>query len=112
VRFATPPFHFENDSYLDTSHGRTAAEAVANGTRVFNFAMTPGDNARLRAGVDELLHADSESAMRIAEATVNSIRTGRGTLSIVKARVTPVSEIHTFGTIESLDFRVELCVPR
>lgn len=108
---ATPPYHFFNQRYLDTSYGTTAAQAVAkDAPRDFNFVQTL-DDYRIAANAVNMViypnHATEQEMDRVRK-DASRVMTGSGTLYILDSRVTPGKNDKDMGSIDWIRFRVEL----
>jgi hypothetical protein len=107
---ATPPYHFFNLRYLDTSYGTTAKESVGISPRKFNFVQSVED---ARAAYDivnaEIYPSDisKPESERLARRAA-TIRLGTGELAILDSRITPGKKEGDMGTIDWLKFEVEL----
>ena len=116
---ATPPYHFWNPRYLDTSYGLTAREAVARDVRSFGFVTGEEAYARLSRAVElltssrpvDVTEAAHAAARDSAEATWKAMMegVGRGELRITDAAVSDSTEERPRGRIERLAFTVALC---
>jgi hypothetical protein len=117
----TPPYHFGNVRYLDTSYGTPAADAVAESPRDFNFVLDQEQFHRAADFVNIAAYShpvnlessdvefDKESQNAIA--TLESMSIGKGRLQILDSRVDSSAGQDGLGAIEWLRFRVELHVP-
>lgn len=116
---ATPPYHFDNPRYLDTSYGRSAAEAVARDVRTFGFATSEADHEVLAEAAGFLASSrPPDMSPRAHEAARDSLRAlwstamdsvGRGELRITDATVSDPETHPPGGRIERLAFEVKLC---
>lgn len=108
---ATPPYHFFNQRYLDTSYGTTAAQAVSrDAPRDFNFVQTLDDYRIARNVVNMVIypnHATDEEMARVRKDAAR-VMTGSGTLYILDSRITPGKNDKDMGSIDWIRFRVEL----
>lgn len=117
----TPPYHFGNVRYLDTSYGVRADQAVKQTPRDFNFVL--GEAQFLRAaelvdlGISSRPVNDHQSAAKIereskdALAVLESLPVGKGRLEIIDSHVDKSAGRDGLGAIEWLKFKVELHVP-
>lgn len=106
----TPPYHFFNLRYLDTSYGTTAKESVGISPRTFNFAQSPEDaRAALEIVNSEIYpnHASRQELDRLARRAAK-IQLGTGELNILDSRITPGKNQGDTGTIDWLKFEVEI----
>jgi len=120
VWVVTPPYHFGNIRYLDTSYGTPAEDAV-KGPRDFNFVLDQGqfrraaDLVNLAVSSHPLSEHKSEAEFdqesQNALATLESWSVGKGRLQILDSRVDRSAGQDGLGAIEWLKFRVELHVP-
>ena len=108
---ATPPYHFDNDRYLDTSYGKTAAESVAKTPRLFGFAPNEEAEAQLERAYDRWRSGPSVPESDAGSRALTSIDKGTGELRILRARTRKPDNRFPYGVIESLQFEVRLCVP-
>jgi hypothetical protein len=117
----TPPYHFGNVRYLDTSYGTPAADAVAESPRDFNFVL---DQEQFHRAADlvniaayshpvnlESSDVEFDKESQDAIATLESMSIGKGCLQILDSRVDSSAGQDGLGAIEWLRFRVELHVP-
>ena len=120
VWVVTPPYHFGNIRYLDTSYGTPAEDAV-RGPRDFNFVLDQGqfrrsaDLVNLAVSSHPLSEHKSEAEFdqesQNALATLESLSVGKGRLQILDSRVDSSAGQDGLGAIEWLKFRVEVHVP-
>ena len=120
VWVVTPPYHFGNIRYLDTSYGTPAEDAV-RGPRDFNFVLDQGqfrraaDLVNLAVSSHPLSEHKSEAEFdqesQNALASLESLSVGKGRLQILDSRVDGLAGQDGLGAIEWLKFRVELHVP-
>lgn len=108
---ATPPYHFFNLRYLDTSYGTTAAQAVSRDVpRDFNFVQTL-DDYRIAGDIVNMViypnHATDEEMARVRKDAAR-VMTGSGALHILDSRITPGKNDKDMGSIDWIRFRVEL----
>ncbi len=108
---ATPPYRFANPRYLDTSYGRSAAQAVEWSVREFRFVTGEEDYRRMSTALGLLLWpgGHTEAEIEAAEATMATTPTEAGRLTILTARTTAPTTEHAGGVIEYLSFEIELC---
>ena len=121
VWVVTPPYHFENIRYLDTSYGTRAEDAVKDLPRDFNFVLEQEQFHRAVDLVNTAVysHPLSENKSEVefdqesqnALATLESMSIGKGRLQILDSRVDRSAGQDGLGAIEWLKFRVELHVP-
>ncbi|HEX3544661.1 MAG TPA: hypothetical protein VHT31_09065 [Candidatus Acidoferrum sp.] len=121
VWVVTPPFHFGNVRYLDTSYGTRAEDAVKESPRDFNFVLDQrqfhpaADYVNLAVSSRPLSEHKSEAGFdqesQNALAVLESMSIGKGRLQILDSRVDSSAGQDSLGTIEWLKFRVELHVP-
>jgi len=121
VWVVTPPYHFGNQRYLDTSYGVAARESVQNSPREFNFVLSENqykEASRLvdlaissRPASDTRSQEEAEKESQDAAAALMSFPVATGSLSILDSRVTDPSGKGDFGSIEWLKFKVEVRVP-
>jgi hypothetical protein len=117
----TPPYHFGNVRYLNTSYGTPAADAVAESTRDFNFVL---DQQQFHRAADlvniaayshpvnlESSNVEFDKESQDAIAALESLPIGKGRLQILDSRVNSSTGQDGLGAIEWLKFRVELHVP-
>lgn len=117
----TPPYHFGNVRYLDTSYGTAAADAVKESPRDFNFVLDQKQLDRsaelVNLGVSSRPPSEQKSEAELAKesqdalATLESMSIGKGRLQILDSRVGRSAGQDGLGAIEWLKFRVELHVP-
>jgi hypothetical protein len=121
VWVVTPPYHFENIGYLDTSYGTRAEDAVKDSPRDFNFVL---DQEQFHRAADlenitayshpvnlESSNVEFDKESQVAIATLESMSVGKGRLQILDSRVDRSAGQDGLGAIEWLKFRVELHVP-
>jgi hypothetical protein len=121
VWVVTPPYHFGNIRYLDTSYATKAADAVKVTPREFNFVLNKEQYDRAAAMVDRAissrssdLHKSKEQLEKEAQEAADllfALPAGKGRLDILDSRVSAPSATDGLGAIESLKFKVELRVP-
>jgi len=107
-----PPFRYRNMTYLEPSHGVTAAEA-AEGQYEIWFVRTCADYKRERARLDIVLwpynHSKREADKALAELGTSTM--GKAKLTILKSRVSPSGhsvEGKDYGKIDYVSFRVDV----
>jgi hypothetical protein len=120
VWVVTPPYHFGNVRYLDTSYGTPAEDAV-KGPRDFNFVLDQqvfhraAELVNLGVSSHPLSEHKSEAELdkesQDAIAALESLSIGKGRLQILDSRVDGSAGQDGLGAIEWLKFRVELHVP-
>lgn len=110
---ATPPYRSWNPRYIETSYGWTAKEAVEVSEREFGF-VSSADYKKTADAVRILLWpADhTKEEIRQAERLRKQMRVGTGKLRILTAQLGAARGQGDRGTIERMDFKVELCVPK
>jgi hypothetical protein len=105
----TPPYHFYNERYLETSYGTKAEEAVGITPREFNFVESVADSKAAYDVVESVLSSptfpEKSEALAIAAA---KIPIGTGELQILDSHITPGKDASDMGTIESVKFKVTL----
>jgi hypothetical protein len=121
VWVVTPPYHFGNIHYLDTSYGTRAEDSVKVSPRDFNFVLNQQQYQRaedlvgLAASSHTLSEHKSEAELakesQDAFAARQSLPIGKGRLQILDSRVDSSAGQDGLGAIEWLKFRVELHVP-
>jgi hypothetical protein len=117
----TPPYHFANVRYLDTSYGTRAEDAVKDSPRDFNFVLDQEQFHRAEDLLnlaayshplnDQRSDADFDQESQNALAALESMSIGKGRLQILDSRVDRSAGQDGPGAIEWLKFRVELHVP-
>ena len=121
VWVVTPPYHFGNIRYLDTSYGTKAEDAVKVSPRDFNFVLDQEQFDRAAGLVnlaisshpvdDQKSDAESEKEGSDAIAALESMSIGKGRFEIIDSRVDRSGGDHGLGSIEWSKFKVELRVP-
>jgi hypothetical protein len=121
VWVVTPPYHFGNIRYLDTSYGTKAVDAVKVSPRDFNFVLDQEQFDRSVGLVnlaisshpagDHKSDAEHEKEGSDAVAALESMSIGKGRLEILDSRVDRSGGDHGLGAIAWLKFKVELHVP-
>ncbi len=119
VWVATPPYHWWNPRYLDTSYGLDAQEAVARDVRSFRFVTSEAAYDSLARAVEVLVssrpqgmtQSEWDAAGDSARATWTAMldRAGRGELRITGAEVSDSTAGRPRGRIERLAFTAVLC---
>jgi hypothetical protein len=107
---ATPPYHFANPLYLDTSYGTTAEAAVAMSPRSFHFVLNMEDFRAAAEAVDLAIYSSNASDIereRINRAA-SKVETGAGEVHILKSRLIAPEGKNTLGKIAWLKFEVKL----
>jgi len=117
----TPPYHFENIRYLDTSYATRAEDAVKDSPRDFNFVL---DQEQFHRAADlvniaayshpvnlESSNVEFDKESQDAIGALESMSIGKGRLQILDSRVDRSAGQDGLGAIEWLKFRVELHVP-
>jgi hypothetical protein len=117
----TPPYHFGNVRYLDTSYGTRAMESIAKSPRDFNFVLDQQQFHRAAGLVDLAVsshplskhksEAEFDKESQDAIAALESLSIGKGRLQILDSRVDNSGGQDGLGAIEWIKFRVELHVP-
>ncbi len=107
---ATPPYHFRNERYLDTSYGITAREAVENSPRHFNFVRNLADYQIADQTVNLTIYPNAASELELARMRRDAakVRAAEGELRILDSRITPGQKKDDPGTIDWIKFEVEL----
>jgi hypothetical protein len=121
VWVVTPPYHFDNVRYLDTSYGTRAEDAVKQSPRDFNFVLDQRQFNRaaglVNLGVSSRPHDEQKSDVELGQesqnalAALESMSIGKGRLQILDSRINSSAGQDGLGAIEWLKFRVELHVP-
>jgi hypothetical protein len=121
VWVVTPPYHFGNPRYLDTSYGISAREAVRTSPREFNFVLDEQQYQKAAQLVDLAVSShpqdDPKSQQqfeqdgREAMAALMNFPVARGRLWISDSRVKGAARQGDLGSIEWIKFKVELRVP-
>jgi hypothetical protein len=117
----TPPYHFGNVRYLDTSYGIRAEAAVKMSPRDFNFVL---DQAQFNRAADLVnlavnsrplnehkSQADLDRESNDALNALESLPVGKGRFKILDSGTNKSGGSNGLGTIEWLKFSVELHVP-
>ncbi|MFZ0964507.1 MAG: hypothetical protein WAO35_26890 [Terriglobia bacterium] len=112
----TPPYHFQNARYLDTSYGIPAQDAVRNSLRVFNFVLNCSDFGTERKRVELAIYPNGASEQEVdeARAKLGSSPLGKGQLWIIDSKITPGHKSGTaedLGAIHWIKFKVEIEFP-
>ena len=121
VWVVTPPYHFNNVRYLDTAYGTSAEEAVRESPRDFNFVLNEEQFNRAADLVDSAIsshplsdHRTPEGLGKESEDAVRDLKAfsvSKGRVTILDSRVNPTGGDNDLGSIEWLQFKVELQVP-
>ena len=121
VWVVTPPYHFGNARYLDTSYGTPAKEAVQMSPREFNFVLNGEQYKKAAELVDLAIYSRPVSDKRTQEqieregedATGDLMKfpVATGRLWILDSRTKDSTGEGDFGAIEWIKFKVELRVP-
>lgn len=121
VWVVTPPYHFGNQRYLDTSYGVSPRESVQNSPREFNFVLNDQQYKKAARLVDLAIssHPSSETKSQEQleregeEATTALLKlpVATGKLWILESRVKDSTGGADSGSIEWIKFKVELRVP-
>lgn len=107
---ATPPYHFANPLYLDTSYGTSAEAAVAMSRRAFHFVLNMEDFRAAAEAVYLAIYSSNASDIereRINRAA-NKVEVGAGEVHILKSRLMAPAEKDPLGKIAWLKFEVKL----
>jgi hypothetical protein len=112
----TPPYHFQNMLYLDTSYATTAQEAVRASPREFRFVLNCADFKTERKRVELAIYPSTASKQEVDEAMakLGSTPLGTGRLWIKDYRITPGQKSDTgvdLGVIHWIKFKVEIKFP-
>jgi hypothetical protein len=112
----TPPYHFQNIRYLDTSYGTTAQEAVRVSPREFNFVLNCVDFKTESKRVDLVIYGSDASEKEVdeARAKLGSSPLGKGRLWIMDSKITPGHDsgpAQDLGAIHWIKFKVEIEFP-
>jgi hypothetical protein len=110
VGIATPPYHFYNPRYLDTSYATSAKDAVAFNPRPFNFVLTHADSEVAGEYVNMTIypnHATKEDFDEIDQ-KASKVEIGTGELHILDSRITPGDSEKETGKIDWIKFEVKL----
>jgi len=113
---ATPPYHFQNMRYLDTSYGMPAQEAVRISPREFSFVLNCMDFETERQRVELVLQPNGASQQEVddARAKLRTSPLGKGRLWIEDSKITPGHDSGTgegLGAIHWIKFKVEIRFP-
>jgi len=121
VWVVTPPYHFGNQRYLDTSYGTSAREAVEMSPREFNFVLNNEQYKKAAELVELAISSRPLSDQRTQEqveregedaaAALMTFPVAKGRLWILDSRTNDSTGEGDFGTIEWIKFKVELQVP-
>lgn len=107
---ATPPYHFYNARYLDTSYATSAKDAVAFNPRPFNFVLTHADYDIAAEYVNMTIypnHATTEDFDEIGRKAAR-VEVGTGELHVLDSRITPGNSENETGKIDWIKFEVKL----
>jgi hypothetical protein len=112
----TPPYHFQNARYLDTSYGITAQEAVRSSPREFSFVLNCADFLTESKRVDLVIYPSTASKQEMdeARAKLGTSPLGKGRLWIEDFKITPGHKPGTaedLGAIHWIKFKVEIKFP-
>lgn len=120
VWVVNPPYRSWNTSFLDTSYGIKASDAVAYPPREFNFVLTESQFKRATDLVEILIMSRPPSDKRPqeeidqewnqAQEALAKFPVAKGRLTILNSRVTDSGKSGT-GSIDWLKFSVELHLP-
>jgi hypothetical protein len=107
---ATPPYHFYNARYLDTSYATKAKDAVALSPRAFNFVFTTEDSRVAQEFVELIIYPNTASKKDLEEIDRKAakVKVGTGELYILDSRITPGKSENETGKIEWIKFEVKL----
>ncbi|HUI44053.1 MAG TPA: hypothetical protein VL523_18975 [Terriglobia bacterium] len=113
----TPPYHFQNQRYLDTSYSTTAQEAMRNSPRSFKFVLNCADYHTEDERVEEVLSPGNHSKEEVddALAKLGSSPVGEGNLWVEDYRIIPGKRDAAgvdLGRIYWIRFKVEIEYPR
>jgi len=116
VWVVTPPYHFQNVRYLDTSYSTTAQEAMRVSPREFQFVLNCADFKTESRRVDLAIYPSTASKQEVddAMAKLGSSPLGRGRLWIKRYRITPGRKAEAgadLGAIHWIEFKVEIRFP-
>jgi hypothetical protein len=112
----TPPYHFQNARYLDTSYATTAQDAVRASPREFKFVLDCDDLKVERERVDRVLQSLEylKGEVEEARAKLGSSPLGTGSLRTQDYKITPgerTPQAVDLGKIHWIKFRVEIHLP-
>lgn len=112
----TPPYHFQNMLYLDTSYGIAAQEAVRDSPREFSFVLNCADYETEGKRVDLAIYPSTASKQEVddALAKLGSSPLGKGRLWIEDFKITPghgSATAEDLGAIHWIKFKVEITFP-
>lgn len=112
----TPPYHFQNVLYLNTSYSTTAQEALRASPREFQFVLNCTDFKTESRRVELALGHSTGSKQEVddAMAKLGSSPLGRGRLWIKRYRITPGRKSEAgveLGAIHWIRFKVEIRFP-
>ena len=116
VWVVTPPYHFQNVRYLDTSYSTTAQEAMRVSAREFQFVLNCADFKTESRRVDLAIYPSTASKQEVddAIAKLGSSPLGKGRLWIKRYRITPGRKSEAgvdLGAIHWIKFKVEIKIP-
>jgi len=121
VWVVTPPYHFWNVRYLDTSYGISPQESVQNSPREFHFVLDEKQYAKAAQLVDLVASSRPLSDTRPKEEYEREVRdasdalmrfpVSNGRLWILDSKIKASTGPKDPGSIAWLKFRVELQVP-
>jgi hypothetical protein len=112
----TPPYHFQNERYLDTAYGMTAQKAVRYSPRGFSFVLNCGDFKTERKRVELVMYGSHASGQEVDDARtkLGASPLGKGRLWIIDSKITPGHDSATaqdVGSIHWIKFKVEIKFP-
>jgi len=121
VWVVNPPYRSFNTSFLDTSYGIKAKDAVAYPPREFNFVLTE-DQFKRAADLVEILimsrplsdkrpQEEIDKEWNMAREALARLPVAKGRLTIADSRVADSAGKSDLGSIDWLKFEVELHVP-
>jgi hypothetical protein len=107
---ATPPYHFYNPRYLDTSYATSARDAVAFNPRPFHFVLTQTDYEIAGKYVNMTIYPNHARKGEFEEIDRKAakVEVGTGELHILDSRITPGNSENETGKIEWIKFEVKL----
>ena len=117
VWVVTQPYRGYNASYLDTSYGTTAEEAVKFSPREFNFVLNCSDYQVEEERVNRLLwsYNYTEAQVQEAQEKLGTSPQGSGRLWIRDYKISPAPKPagdKNLGQIDSITFEVEIELPK
>ena len=114
----TSPWRRHNITFLDTSYGVLAQDAVQKGTYEFRFLANRADAALASATLTDILWPTSTAGEERSIARLGRFAEGDGKLEILSADVDPGAPVLRasgtvghYGVVHRIAFRVELNVP-